>query len=113
MNAKRLPVAIVCLAIGLLLTPWIWQRADGVSEYRGTLRFGIVQIGGESTGVVLDTGSEWYELAVPPEVAVQQPPEELDGRRVIVTGVLRVGRGIEVRERRIIHVQTLRRDDSG
>ena len=113
MNAKRLSLVVVCLGIGSLLIAWICQRPNGASEYRGSLRYPIAQIGGETTGVVLNTGSEWYELAIPPEIAVRQPLDELDGRRVVVTGVLRVTSGIEVRERRIIQVKTLRRDDSG
>jgi len=113
MKAKWLLVAVVCLGAGALLVGRGWPQAHGVTEYRGTLRRDLIPIGCQSTGVTLDTGSVWYQLDVPPEVASQHAIRELDGRRVVVIGVLHVGRGVEGYELRIIRVKELRLDESG
>ena len=95
------------LALGALLV-WLTLRdTSGIREFRGTLRTGLRQIGGETTGVIIVTSEGTYELDLKqkPEWSNQLP--QLDGKQVTVEGKLVVGKGIEVKKRWIIHVRSL------
>ena len=74
---------------------------------RGTLRTGIMAIGGESMGTTVTArGATWeLDLRGKPEWAARA--ESLRGRRVVVTGSLEVRAGVERRQRWIVTVKTL------
>jgi hypothetical protein len=84
--------------------------ADGDSievVVRGTLRTGIMAIGGETTGTTVTArGATWeLDLRGNPEWAARA--ESLSGRRVVVAGTLEVRPGVERRQRWIVTVKTL------
>jgi hypothetical protein len=74
---------------------------------RGTLRTGMMAIGGETTGTTVNAkGATWeLDFSGKPELAARA--ESLTGRRVVVTGSLEVRAGVERRQRWIVSVKTL------
>src|SRR5438034_232245 len=68
-------------------------------EIRGTLRTGMMAIGGETTGTVVSARRATWELDL--TSLPQGPPraESLDGRRVLVKGSLEIRPGVERRGR--------------
>lgn len=85
------------------------QEAKGqIVRLEGTLETGIVAIGGETTGTVLRLNNgQTVELEFVSEGRRTQA-EMLSGERVLVAGFLRVVQGVEIRERRIVRVASLR-----
>jgi len=80
-------------------------------EVKGTLRTGVVAIGGETTGTVIDTKAGRYELELGKDKALRAKARRLDGTPVVVAGTLEVRKGIEVRQRKIITVTSLKGAD--
>jgi hypothetical protein len=80
------------------------QAAGKTIQVTGTVHTGRIVIGGETTGVVIETAEGEYELdaRANPELAKQL--DKLNGKRAVVEGRLTIKRGVEVRERRIIEV---------
>jgi len=76
-------------------------------EIRGTLRTGIMAVGGETTGTVVSArGAKWdLDLTQLPEG--RKRAEALDGRAVLVRGTLEIRPGVERRERAIVTVTSL------
>ncbi len=74
---------------------------------RGTLRTGIMAIGGESTGTTVTARGVTWELDLRARPEWGSRAESLNGRRVIVTGTLEVRPGVERRQRSIVTVKTL------
>ncbi len=79
-------------------------------EVKGTLQTGIMAIGGETTGTVIKTKSGTFELELSKELQAQA--DKLNGKTVVVTGNLTVRPGVEVRQRSIITVATLKAADA-
>ena len=82
--------------------------ADKQVEVKGTLRTGVVAAGGETTGTVVETKEGTYELDLGKNEDLRLTVEKLDGRAVVVTGSLTVRGGVEVKQRRIIAVSSLK-----
>ena len=57
-------------------------------EMKGTLRTGIVAIGGETTGTIIETKEGKYELDFGTDKDLRKKAEELNGKMVVVTGEL-------------------------
>jgi hypothetical protein len=76
--------------------------------FTGTVRTGLMAIGGETTGIVLTTRAGEYELDVRGDREAAAKLEVLNGKEIIVTGDYRPRRGVEVKERRIIIVRGFR-----
>ena len=74
---------------------------------RGTLRTGIMAIGGESTGTTVTARGATWELDLRGKPELLARAESLGGRRVVVTGSLEVRPGVERRQRWILTVKTL------
>ena len=74
---------------------------------RGTLRTGIMAIGGETTGTTVTARGATWELDLRGKPEWQARAESLSGRRVVVTGSLEVRPGVERRQRWIVTVKTL------
>lgn len=75
---------------------------------RGTLRTGVMAIGGESTGVTIAARGVTWELDLRGKPDLAAAAERLDGRRVVVKGTLEVRPGVERRQRSIVTVRSLR-----
>lgn len=74
----------------------------------GTLRSGIVAIGGESTGTTITSQGITWELEFGKNAALRSAAAKLDGKKVTVQGSLERRRGVEIRERWIVTVTGLR-----
>lgn len=72
----------------------------------GRLRTGIVAIGGETTGTTISASNLTFELDLS-ETELQGKMEEWDGRTVVVKGTLAGKKGVEVRLRQIVTVESL------
>ena len=68
-------------------------------EIRGTLRSGMMAIGGETTGTVIGARGATWELDLKGVPQGRQKAESLDGRPVLVKGSLEIRPGVERRER--------------
>lgn len=88
-------------------------KQDGqIIEIRGKLEHGVQAIGAETTGTIVTTREKkTYELELKGR-KFQELAEKLDGKQVVVKGKLRIKRGVEVPERRIIEVSQLMAGDS-
>ena len=95
---------LICLAA--LSATAADKEEPKATEWTGKLETGIVAIGGETTGVVLTTKSGRFELQLNKEQ--REKAEKLNGKQVTVTGKLTIKKGVEVRERRIIEVTTIK-----
>jgi hypothetical protein len=75
----------------------------------GKLATGIAAIGGETTGTTITANKVTWELDFGKNEALRAAAEKLDGQQVTVTGVLDKRAGVEVRERWIVTVASLKR----
>lgn len=82
-------------------------------EIKGKLQTGIVAIGGETTGVVIQAKDGSLELNLGTNKDLRAEAEKLNGKAVVVTGTLTVRRGVEVRQRLIVTVATIKSAEGG
>jgi hypothetical protein len=78
------------------------------TEYTGALKTGVVAIGGETTGIVITVGDKTYDLDLHADKTLTQASTTLAGKQVTVTGYLTIKKGVEIKERQIIVVSTLK-----
>ena len=76
-------------------------------EIRGTLRSGMMAIGGETTGTVVSARGATWDLDLTKGPDGRNRAESLDGRPVLVKGSLEIRPGVERRERAIVTVTSL------
>jgi hypothetical protein len=76
-------------------------------EMTGTLKTGIVAIGGETTGTIIETKKGTYELDFGDNKELRKKAASLNGKKVSIEGTLTVRPGVEIKERRIIKVTVL------
>jgi hypothetical protein len=76
-------------------------------EIRGTLRSGMMAIGGETTGTVVSARGATWDLDLTKVPDGRTRAESLDGRLVLVKGSLEIRPGVERRERAIVTVTSL------
>jgi hypothetical protein len=79
-------------------------------ELKGIVKTGIVAIGGETTGTIVETKEGNYELAVSKELRVDV--DKLNKMEAIVTGTLVIRKGLAVKERKIVTVETIKAADA-
>ncbi len=77
-------------------------------EYKGKLRHPVYAIGGETTGTVIETAAATYELDLGGKKEWQKLAASLNGKQVVVTGVLKTVKGVEIPERHVITVKDLK-----
>jgi opacity protein-like surface antigen len=101
-------------AVLVCLAPLCAAAADDkkdepkASEWTGKLQTGVVAIGGETTGTVLQTKEGSFELSFGQDKGLRNSAEKFGGKQVTVTGKLNVRKGVEVKERRIITVTAIK-----
>lgn len=99
-------------ATGALATAIDCQKDDSKGkekmEFTGKLVHPVFAIGGETTGTVIETKKGTYELDLGGKKEILKQVELLKGKQVVVVGVLRVVKGIEIPERQIISVAEIR-----
>ena len=71
---------------------------------RGTLRTGIMAIGGETTGITITARGATWDLDLGGDPALGKKAEALSGKRVVVRGTLELRRGVERRQRYVVTV---------
>jgi hypothetical protein len=104
-------VGVACLATVTALAADGDKKGGKKVEMKGTLHTGVVATGGETTGIVIDTKDGKYELELGKGKKLRQKAKELNGKSVVVAGTLVVRKGVEVRERKIITVTSLKASD--
>lgn len=77
-------------------------------EVKGTLRTGIVAIGAETTGITITADGVTWELDLGGSAALEKKAASLDGRTAVVKGRLRVRPGVELKQRSVVTVESLR-----
>src|ERR1700733_2216119 len=76
------------------------KEKDGEKvELTGKLRTGIVAIGGETTGTIIETKKGRFELDFAKQKELRQKAGKLNGKTVMVVGTLKIRRGVEVKQR--------------
>jgi hypothetical protein len=68
----------------------------------GTLRTGIMAIGGETTGTTITARGATWDVDVRGEAALARRAEALSGKRAVVRGTLELRRGVERPQRYIL-----------
>src|SRR4051794_29529553 len=68
----------------------------------GTLRTGIIAIGGETTGTTITAKGIKWELDFGKNADLRAAAEKLNGKQVTVTGILERLPGVEIKERWIV-----------
>jgi hypothetical protein len=76
---------------------------------KGTLKTGIAAIGGETTGIVLQTKDGALELDIKDKDLLKKA-DTLNGKVVTVTGNFAIKPGVEVKVRYIVSVDSLKGD---
>ena len=80
-----------------------------MQTYEGTLKTGIMSIGGETTGATLTTGKGVvYEVDFSKNAELAKLADSLSGRHVVVTGEMETVKGVETGERHVIEVTALK-----
>jgi hypothetical protein len=74
----------------------------------GTLRTGIVAIGGETTGTTITAKGIKWELDLGKNAELRAAAEKLNGKLITVTGILELRPGVEIKERWIVTVASLK-----
>lgn len=75
----------------------------------GSLRTGVVAIGGETTGTTMTAKGITWELDLGKNEGLRKAAEKFDGKKAIVQGTLERRAGIEIKERWIVTVTGLQR----
>jgi hypothetical protein len=77
-------------------------------KVKGTLKTGIVAIGGETTGTTITAKGITWELDLAGNAALRNMAEKLDGKKAIIEGRLERRKGVEIPERWIVTVSSLK-----
>jgi hypothetical protein len=100
-------IASLCL-IGLLSAVTFAAAEDSINVMVvGTLRTGIVAIGGETTGTTITAKGVTWELDLGKNAEFRKSAEKLNGKKVVMEGSLERRRGVEIKERWIVTVTGL------
>jgi hypothetical protein len=89
------------------------QGAPAPTEYiqveiKGKLKTGLVAIGGETTGTVIVAKGATWELDFAGNAELQKLAGTLGGKTVIVKGSYEVRAGVEIKQRHIVTVTSLK-----
>lgn len=79
----------------------------------GTLRTGLVAIGGETTGTTITAKDITWELDIGKNAELKAASEKLDRKLVTVSGTLERRAGVEIKERWIVTVKSLKAATGG
>lgn len=101
-------VALSCLPVLATNTLIDGPKGQDKVELTGKLLHPVFAIGGETTGTVIETKKGTYELDLGKSKELLKQVEALKGKQVLVRGILKAVKGIEVPERRIVTVSGLK-----
>jgi len=84
------------------------DKKEKTMTFEGTLKHPVYAIGGETTGTVVETKKDGvFELDLGKNKTLLKQIDSLKGKEVKVTGILRVVKGLEIPERRLVTVQAV------
>jgi hypothetical protein len=99
----------------LILVSAAWLAADPATSEDsitvtvvGTLRTSVAAIGGETTGTTVTANGITWELDFGKNASLRAAVEKFDGKLVTVTGALERRAGVEIKERWIVVVTSLK-----
>lgn len=107
MNMGRLVfgLSIILITLGCATKAVLNSADDVAGEWQGQVRVGVMAIGGETTGVVLETNDGLsFELAISDKNLLDSL---MDGWEIRVGGVLTSVNGLERPSRKIIKVKNI------
>jgi hypothetical protein len=85
------------------------KKEENKIEVKGRLRTGIVAVGAQTTGIIVETKKGTYELELGKDKELRARAEKLDKKEVHVIGTLVIKKALEGQEdRKIILVKTLK-----
>jgi hypothetical protein len=84
------------------------KDAGNKCEITGTLEVRVIAIGGEATGTVIHAKQATWELDFKGDKKLEDLAETLNRKTVLVTGTCRKIKGVEIPERQIIEVTSLK-----
>lgn len=77
-------------------------------EIHGTLETGIAAIGGETTGTIIKANNVVWELDLGGKKELAELAEKLNNQPVVVSGRYTKKKGVEIPERHIVVVKSLK-----
>lgn len=97
------------VAVTILVCAATVAAEDSVAVFVvGTLRTGVVAVGGETTGITITSKGITWELDFGKDAELKKAAEKLNGKKVAIEGTLERRAGVEVKERWILTVTKLK-----
>jgi hypothetical protein len=105
-------LATVVTAIGFILPLALSAMGRDGDHYakvelKGIIQTNMAAIGGETTGAVIKVGDLSWDLDLGENKALQELAERLNGKTVLIKGILMRIKGIERGERDVVVVESL------
>ncbi|VAX40407.1 hypothetical protein MNBD_PLANCTO02-365 [hydrothermal vent metagenome] len=86
------------------------EKKDYVKvEVHGKLQTGIMAIGGETTGTRISANGITWEVDLGKNPKLRKKGEGLGGKKVVLTGLLTRRKGVEIRERWIVVIESIKK----
>jgi hypothetical protein len=105
-------ITALCLHVSEPLRAGGTQEATYIKvEVKGKLRTGIMAIGGETTGTIIETNAGALELDFGKNKELRELAGKLDGKAAIATGTLTFRKGVAIKQRYIVSVTSLKAAD--
>ncbi len=110
-------LAIISILVASLALPVVASGAEKDNEQyikveiRGTLETGLVAIGGETTGTIIKVGNVIWELDLGGNQVFQDLAKKLHQETALVAGTYQKIKGVEMPERHIVNVTSLKPAD--
>jgi hypothetical protein len=115
MRIRYLPITICVLLLKAFSTVALGAETDSQDyikvEIKGTLSTGVMAIGAETTGTVIQSGEVRWELDFGSDEELRRSAAKLNKKKAIVTGIYERRRGVEIRERHVVKVSALKPAD--
>ncbi len=109
-RAKALLLLTAVVIAFVAITRFIQGRSPGIQQFRGVVRYPMLNLGGEGSSVKLGTTSGVFDLFLSPDLRRELNRVAKDGASVIVVGIAGKRGGIERREYDAIDVISIAPD---
>jgi len=111
---KTLVLAILTLFLGLTIAA---PGDSGSEQYikvemKGIIETGIMSIGGETTGTIIRVNNVTWELDLGNQKDLQDAANLLHKKIALVTGIYQKRKGVEISERHVVTVTSLKPADA-
>jgi hypothetical protein len=102
---------LALVVVSLVVTSWAAAEESIQVTVTGTLNTGILAVGAETTGTTIQAKDITWELDLGKNEELKAAAAKHNGRQVTVTGTLERRAGVEVKERWIVTVSSLKAAD--